>query len=51
MFGVKIYVNVYIFLRKHSIFYMFPLFFHIFRWAFTYFLRTKKKCNIQHPSE
>lgn len=51
MFGVKNYVNVYIFLRKHSIFLYVSFILSYLSVAFTYFMRTMKKCNIQHPSE
>lgn len=51
MFGVKIYVNVYRFLRKYSFFIYVSFILSYLSVAFIYFMRTKKKCNIQHPSE
>lgn len=52
MFGVKKYVNVYRFLRNYFVFFTFcRSLFTSHGFLFTYFLRTKKKCNIRHPSE
>ena len=51
MFGVKIYVNVYRFLRKYSVFYISTVRFSRILFLLFRELREQKKCNIRHPSE
>lgn len=48
IFEIKIYVNVYRFLRKYSAFYISTVRFSLFSFLL---LREQKKCNIRHPSE
>ena len=51
IFEIKIYVNVYRFLRKYSAFYISTVRFSLFSFLLFRVLREQKKCNIRHPSE
>lgn len=51
IFEIKIYVNVYRFLRKYSVFYISTVRFSLFSFLLFRVLREQKKCNIRHPSE
>ena len=50
IFEIKIYVNVYRFLRKYSVFYISTVRFSLFSFLLFRVLR-EKKCNIRHLSE